>query len=284
MKKIGLICEGGGTKGAYTCGVLQCFLDQGIKFPYTVGISMGAVVLAAFVSEQRERLRVIGVDATSHKNSIGLVPLRKEKGIFGIHFVCDFLEENAPFDYEKFMKSETELEIGVYNMETNELEYIGKDGLDYPEQNLIKASCALFLLTKPVKYNGKLYMDAGIVDMIPIQQSVNAGMDKHIFISTKEENYERKPAPGYQLAMAGLAYPKNKQVKEYLRIRHENYKKQWGIVKDLQDQGKALVLRPSEDQGITRYTNDKDKLQKWFQLGYDDTMARLADIKAFMES
>ena len=30
-KKIGLICEGGGTKAAYTCGVLQCFLDNNIE-------------------------------------------------------------------------------------------------------------------------------------------------------------------------------------------------------------------------------------------------------------
>ena len=36
-EKIGLICEGGGTKAAYTCGVLQCFLDYDIEFPYTVG-------------------------------------------------------------------------------------------------------------------------------------------------------------------------------------------------------------------------------------------------------
>ena len=32
-EKIGLICEGGGTKAAYTCGVLQCFLDYDIEFP-----------------------------------------------------------------------------------------------------------------------------------------------------------------------------------------------------------------------------------------------------------
>ena len=31
-EKIGLICEGGGTKAAYTCGVLQCFLDYDIEF------------------------------------------------------------------------------------------------------------------------------------------------------------------------------------------------------------------------------------------------------------
>ena len=45
-KKIGLICEGGGTKAAYTCGVLQCFLDNDINFPYTVGISAGAEIYA----------------------------------------------------------------------------------------------------------------------------------------------------------------------------------------------------------------------------------------------
>ena len=41
-EKIGLICEGGGTKAAYTAGVLQCFLDNNIELPYTVGISAGA--------------------------------------------------------------------------------------------------------------------------------------------------------------------------------------------------------------------------------------------------
>ena len=51
-EKIGLICEGGGTKAAYTCGVLQCFLDYDIEFPYTVGISGGAEVLLTFVAKQ----------------------------------------------------------------------------------------------------------------------------------------------------------------------------------------------------------------------------------------
>lgn len=35
--KTGLVVEGGGTKIAYTGGVLQCFLEQGIDIPYCVG-------------------------------------------------------------------------------------------------------------------------------------------------------------------------------------------------------------------------------------------------------
>ena len=55
------------------------------------------------------------------------------------------------------------------------------------------------------------------------------------------------------------------------------------IIKSLEEKGEALVLRPSADYGVTRYTHDKDLLQRWFDLGYEDTKKRLPEIKAFME-
>lgn len=283
MKKIGLICEGGGTKAAYTCGVLQCFLDEGIEFPYTVGISAGAEVLLPFVSKQKERLRVTGVDAASDPKAIGLSPLLKERGVFGIHHVCKFIEEHAPLDYDTFINSPTKLDIGVYNMDTNQVEYFSKEHFDKEEQNLMKASCSLFLLTRPIKFKGHTYMDAGLVDMIPIEQSIRQGMEKHVFISTKEENYVRKPAPKWQLRLSSIFYPGNKKIRDFLKIRHENYQRQWNMVKALEEEGKALVLRPSADYGVTRYTHDKELLQKWFDLGYEDTKQRLPKIQAFMK-
>lgn len=282
-KKIGLICEGGGTKAAYTCGVLQCFLEYDVTFPYCAGISAGAEVLLPFVSKQKERLRVTGVDAASDPKAIGLSPLIKEHGIFGIHHVSKFIEEHAPLDYEALMKSETKLDIGVYNMETNLVEYFSKDYFDPEEQILMQASCALFLLTRPYKFRGHTYMDAGLVDMIPIEQSIRQGMEKQVFISTKEENFIRKPAPNWQIQIARLMYPGNKAVRDNLKVRHINYQKQWGIVKELETKGQALVLRPSADYGVTRYTQDKDLLQRWFDLGYEDTKNRMPMIKEFME-
>ncbi len=283
-KKIGLICEGGGTKAAYTCGVLQCFLDNNIEFPYTVGISAGAEVLLPFVSKQRERLRISGVDAASDPKAIGIHPLLHERGVFGINHVCKFIEEHAPLDYKTFMNNPTKLDIGVYNIDTNEVEYFGKNYFDPIEQRLMKASCSLFLLTRPVKFRNHTYMDAGLVDMIPIEQSIRQGMEKHVFISTKEENYVRKPAPSWQVNLARLFYPGNKTIRENLRIRHENYQKQWTIVKKLEEEKKAIVLRPSADYGVTRYTHDKELLGRWFDLGYQDTLQRLDVIREFMES
>ena len=67
------------------------------------------------------------------------------------------------------------------------------------------------------------------------------------------------------------------------QIRHINYQKQWQIVKELEEEGNAIVLRPSADYGVTRYTHDKDLLGRWFDLGYEDTKNRLDMIREFME-
>lgn len=282
IEKIGLICEGGGTKAAYTSGVLQCFLDQGIYFPYCVGISAGAENLLPYVSRQRERLRVTGVDSASQKGAVGLSPLLHERGVFGIEATFQYIEKHAPLDYKTFSESSTKMDVGVYNLETNQIEYYDKTYYHEKDQNLIKAACALLMLTRPYKFNHGLYMDAGLIDMIPIEQSIRQGNTKHVFISTKEENYVRKPAPSWQLKLARVFYPKNKVICENLKKRHENYAKQWKIVSDLEKEGKALVLRPSADYGITRYTQDREKLQSWFDLGYQDTMDRMDTILKFI--
>lgn len=56
-------------------------------------------------------------------------------------------------------------------MENHKIEYFGKEYVDQ-SMILVKASCALLLLAKPYKFNGKKYFDAGLVDMISIDQSI----------------------------------------------------------------------------------------------------------------
>lgn len=282
MSKVGIICEGGGTKGAYTTGVLECFMDQGIKVPYCAGISAGAMALMPYVSGQKERLRITGVEATTQKGAIGLVPIMKEGSIFGIESTYNFLEERCPLDFEAYKNSDIELEMGLYNIETGKLEYFNKE-MYTEDGSVVKAACALLLLAKPVMINGTRYMDAGLIDMIPVEPALKAGCDKIIFISTKEENYERKPAPNYQISLAKMVYKNEPYIAEDLKVRHLNYKKQWGMVKDLEAKGKAIILRPSMDMGISRYTTDKDKLNKWYDLGYQDTLAKIEEIRKWIE-
>ena len=37
-----LVLEGGRLRGVFTCGVLDCFMDNGMRLPLTVGVSAGA--------------------------------------------------------------------------------------------------------------------------------------------------------------------------------------------------------------------------------------------------
>ena len=45
MKK-GLVLEGGAMRGLFTCGVIDVFLENDIRFDGAVGISAGAVLAA----------------------------------------------------------------------------------------------------------------------------------------------------------------------------------------------------------------------------------------------
>ena len=53
--KTALIMEGGAMRGMFTCGVLDVFLENGIRFDGAAGISAGAVFGCNFKSEQTGR-------------------------------------------------------------------------------------------------------------------------------------------------------------------------------------------------------------------------------------
>lgn len=279
--KVGLVVEGGGTKIAYTAGALKCLLENHIYLPYSVGISAGAEVLLSYVSRQIRRLEVTALESTSQKSAIGIIPMIKEGSVFGIDTTADYIEKKAPLDFMAFFGSETEMDTGIYDLQDHKVYYFGKEYVD-EDMTLIKASCALLLLAKPYEFQGRKYIDAGLVDMISIEQSIRKGCDKHLIISTKEEGYKRKPAPGWQLSLARSVY-KDPKIVQDLKERHLRYNEQWDMISRLEAEGKALVLRPSKDLKVTRYTTNPKKLGPWFQLGYDETKARLDEIKKFCE-
>jgi predicted patatin/cPLA2 family phospholipase len=38
MKNVGLVLEGGGMRGLYTCGVLEYFMENDLYFNYVIGV------------------------------------------------------------------------------------------------------------------------------------------------------------------------------------------------------------------------------------------------------
>ena len=53
----GLVLEGGGMRGVFTCGVLDYLMDHDIRFPYVIGVSAGACNCLSYAYRQRGRAK-----------------------------------------------------------------------------------------------------------------------------------------------------------------------------------------------------------------------------------
>lgn len=73
----GLVLEGGGMRGVFTCGVLDYFMDHNIRFPYAIGVSAGACNGLSYASRQRGRAKYSNIDLLEKYNYIGLKHLFK---------------------------------------------------------------------------------------------------------------------------------------------------------------------------------------------------------------
>ena len=150
MKKSGLIMEGGGMRGIYTAGVLDCFLDKNLEFDYTVGVSAGAVNAASYLSKQKERTKNVIVNYTGDPRYMGIGNLLKEGNFFSTGFAYDELPNKLiPFDYETFFKSKTVFKIGATDCSSGKIEYFEKSSFTEESiMDVVRASGSLPFLSK----------------------------------------------------------------------------------------------------------------------------------------
>ena len=82
--KIGLVLEGGGMRGLYTVGVLDCLMDRNFLADYVIGVSAGAGNGISYVSGQKGRSYRVDVNYLEDKRYISLQNFLKTGSVFGI--------------------------------------------------------------------------------------------------------------------------------------------------------------------------------------------------------
>ena len=55
MEKTGIIDVGGGLRGVYAAGVLDCCMDAGVQFDLGIGVSAGSANIASYLAGQKTR-------------------------------------------------------------------------------------------------------------------------------------------------------------------------------------------------------------------------------------
>ena len=54
---VGLLDVGGGLRGNYVSGIIDCLLDNSVDIEYRLGVSAGSANLITYIAGQRGRLK-----------------------------------------------------------------------------------------------------------------------------------------------------------------------------------------------------------------------------------
>lgn len=273
---IGLVLEGGGTRGIYTAGVLDCFMDRGIVVDKCYGISAGGINGASYVSNQRGRSLHFWKECVTDKRYGNVRNLLKT----GMYFIETPEVKLEPLDKEAFNNSKMKFEIGVTCVETGVCDYIEIEDADEVDE-LVTASASLPIFSRFSLIKGKYYLDGGLSDSIPCKRALTDGCDKVICILTQHKGFVKKKTKSYPLVKAKYRrYPK---LVEAIGKRHEMYNEQLAHIYSL-DPSMCLVIQPKEPVEVDRLEKNKDKLMKLYEEGYQDALSRIEEIKAFINN
>lgn len=281
MYQAGLVLEGGGMKGVYTCGVLDFFLDKNMEFSACYGVSAAACSLCSFLSKQRGRAFHTNIDYAGDKNYCSLYSLITTGDLFNADMCYYQIPETLnPYDHETFEKYQGDFYSVVTNIETGEPEYIPIKDL-HTEIEAIRASASLPLVSRNVPFNGKLYLDGGISDGIPLKKSMEDGHTKNVVVMTKEIGYLRKPSSA--MSLIKLRYRKYPKVYELMKNRHVVYNDTLTFIEEQVQAGNTFVIRPKEKSPVGRIEKDVDKLTALYEQGYRDASDCYEELLRFLE-
>ena len=282
MYQAGLVLEGGGMKGIYTAGVLDFFLDKGIEFSSCYGVSAGACHLCSFLSKQRGRAYDISVDYLDDPNYCSVSSLLRTGDLFGVKMCYDDIPNRLnPYDYKAFDSYRGRAFAVVTNIVTGQPEYLRLRDM-HKDIAAVRASASLPLVSRKVEIGGKLYLDGGLSDSVPILRSILDGNRKNVVVLTKEVGYRREPSK--HLELIRIRYAKYPKIYELMKNRHIAYNQMLDYLDAQEKNGQAFVIRPQKKSGVGRVEKDKEKLRLLYEEGYQEASESYERLMAYLDA
>ena len=281
MHHAGLILEGGGMRGVYTAGILDFFLDKEIEFKEIYGVSAGSCHACSYLSKQRGRAFDVNVQYLDDPQYCSVRSLVKTGNLFGAemlyHTIPDKLNQ---YDYDTFMKYQGKFYAVLTNCVTGEPVYYPVREM-HKDISAIQASSSLPLVSKMVWIEGVPYLDGGISDSIPLEQSLKNGNKWNVVILTRDSSYRK--SPNSMMPLIKARYKKYPKLVEQMKNRHLHYNRTLKLIEKGEKAGKVFVIRPKKPVEIGRIEKNREKLTKLFNEGYEDAEKCYDQLAEFLE-
>ena len=271
--KVALVIEGGAMRGAFLKGVLDCFKENKIKFPYVVGVSAGAITGFEFLSG-------IEFDVNKLFNEF----LKNMELLKNSSEPIDLVSMvNRIFDFPEFDKNlEGEFEAGVTSLIDGSYKFFSsKDAKNTSDiVNKIIASSSLPDMAKYVIIDGIPYFDGGMYNTNPLERAIEKGYEKFIILLAKNRGYRRvKSEVSDRVRLAYKDYPMFIKAMENEKYK---YNETMDLVDKLEKDNKALVFAPVNPLKFKSFTTNFQDVIDLYKEGYLLASQSIDKVKNFV--
>lgn len=283
-----LCFEGGGYRAAYTGGIANALLEEGIHFDFVCGISAGASHTVDYVSRDQDRVRraFLGLKNGRHP-AAGLGSLLRGKR----YFDADYLYEGCvgdgtlPFDWDVFQANPAGVSVEAFELETGRTRIFTREDMPTLRDLMacVRASSTLPLLMKPEPINGVTYLDGGIAEGagLPVHMAEVAGYKKFFLVATRPAGYRKEPPTERKRQAITTLARKYPYLKHELLNRWERYNAELDRIEQMEREGRCMVVRP-DMMPVASTTTDRTALKTAYALGHAQALRDMPSYKEFL--
>lgn len=279
---LGIIDVGGGMRGIFTAGIYDYLNDQGVQpFDYCIGVSAGSGNLVSYLAGQRGRNRRFYMEYAFRPEYMSMHNMLRSGSYIDLDYPYEVLsgqEGEDPVDLAAFNSSTAWYEAVVTDAATGDPIYYGKDMLAGGNFDVVKASCCVPGACRPYPVNGVPGFDGGVADPVPYKRSLAMGCDRLVVLLTRPAGY-RRPLLEHR-GMLEKALRDWPNAYSALLRRSARYNRDVAAVKELEREGKALLVAPADIGGMSTLTRDKEAMERLYQMGYEQGSRILAFVNS----
>lgn len=268
---IGYIDVGGGLRAVYGTGVLDFCLDNGIYFPYLIGVSAGSGNIASYMAHQKGRSLKFYTEFAFRREYMSFRNFRQNGSYIDLDYIYSGLSnENgeAPLDFQTMDENPAQFTVVSTNAQNGKAEYFTKKDFGKDDFDVFKTSCCIPIINRAYELRGSKYYDCGLSDPIPFRKAFEDGCDKVVVCLTRPLEYrKRHRVPQKIFDRVMREYP---EIAETLFTSVDKYNEDVEQIKRLQDEGKVLIIAPRSCMGVDTLSRKRKNMQELYKLGYKD--------------
>lgn len=266
---LGVIDVGGGLRDIFGAAIFDYCIDHNINFEYGIGVSAGSANITAYISRQKGRNIRFYAKYPLRPEYMGWKQYLRHRSFINLDYIYGTLTNEGgedPIDWRAFQANPMPFKIVASDARTGRPHYFDRSDIKHNNFDPIKASCCVPVVNQPYVVGGIPYYDGGVTDPVPIQKALDDGCDRLVLILTKPRDLIRTAEKDSREAALFLRhrYP---AMAEALCNRAKTYNDGVAFAKRLEQEGRLLILAPSDIGGLKTLTIDPDMQMNLYHQG-----------------